>query len=1092
MTFSNFSNQDNISKKLILATINDAVESSVSWTLASNIKNLILTGTAAINGTGNSLNNKITGNSANNILNGGGGIDTLIGGAGNDILNGGGGNDILTGGLGQDQFIFNVYAPFSSTMIGQDTIKDFTIASDKIVLDKATFTSLRSVTGSGFSISSEFAIVNNDAAATNSNALIVYNKVNGKLFYNENGAGLAFGNGGLFATLTGNPSLSASDFLIKDSRQYTLTSLVQKVDEGDTITFSLKTGYVPVGTRIDYTLSGRGITSSDLLQPLSGFFVVGENGLATIQVKVNGDRKTEGSEQLVLKLNNNRASISVYINDNSQTPIPTISISRTNATLNEGEYAIFRITTENISPGTDLKYSVFGASGSSITSEDILAGKLNGVVTLDANGQANIYVPIAEDHISEGSEYLTVSIRNDVDGTDRGNVFSEPVEIIDTSTPQILGTNAADTIIGFSGIDYIFGFGSDDVIDGSDGDDYLQGHEGLDTLRGGAGNDRIYTGDNSAADTERAFFQELAYGGIGNDYIVGSNPTTGNDLQLAYTFDGGEGDDTIYGGAGFGLINGGAGNDLLIAYKGYDGNISGDAGDDVIYAGYFHGISGGPGYDRAYLLGNYDDFSRERNADESGIGMIFRSDYKRPDGGRLDYFLNDVEEVVFADGVVRKMPVPGTLWPYGDVISPTTTLNLQSTGQSVIKGIPAISFDKKWGTSFQKSAKQTLLDIGNSNVGAKIDANMSVNAGIYAYAKGGFNLGTIDTLLPTNVSIAMTRNPYEVSIHPDIDLLGGAKYQVNKPEAFFKVGLNGFLEANASVNAKAWINIPATSVNTLFGKVELTPAINAGFDKTLGLPPALTQRHSFDKALIDLNVGNPAYTKTFPYGDITAKIPLISFSNEGLNLGGGTLTGDGSDAILTTKFDLASFIADKLPIPLAYEFKQAYSTPTIAGYGASASVSAKATLLSAELIATASLVEDITVSLKGFRADLTIDGATGPQDLLLLDGSTTQFSVERGNYDLNNDGRLTIGMSLEPIVEITNYTYLDLDLDLKVSAPVLSYQASANVGGSGTSVSGSWSAFSQTFDLFNSDLPLYRETWDLGGFATQQIIPLTV
>jgi Ca2+-binding RTX toxin-like protein len=49
------------------------------------VENLTLTGTAAINGTGNAGNNVITGNGANNILNGGAGIDTLIGGLGNDI-----------------------------------------------------------------------------------------------------------------------------------------------------------------------------------------------------------------------------------------------------------------------------------------------------------------------------------------------------------------------------------------------------------------------------------------------------------------------------------------------------------------------------------------------------------------------------------------------------------------------------------------------------------------------------------------------------------------------------------------------------------------------------------------------------------------------------------------------------------------------------------------------------------------------------------------------------------------------------------------------------------------------------------------------
>src|SRR5437764_9776504 len=63
----------------------DLVNAAVSYTLGANLENLALTGSAAINGTGNALDNVITGNSAANRLNGGAGADHLIGGDGNDI-----------------------------------------------------------------------------------------------------------------------------------------------------------------------------------------------------------------------------------------------------------------------------------------------------------------------------------------------------------------------------------------------------------------------------------------------------------------------------------------------------------------------------------------------------------------------------------------------------------------------------------------------------------------------------------------------------------------------------------------------------------------------------------------------------------------------------------------------------------------------------------------------------------------------------------------------------------------------------------------------------------------------------------------------
>jgi hypothetical protein len=61
------------------------VQTALTYTLGSNVENLTLTGSSAIDGSGNTLDNVLVGNSGANKLSGGAGNDTLDGGAGTDI-----------------------------------------------------------------------------------------------------------------------------------------------------------------------------------------------------------------------------------------------------------------------------------------------------------------------------------------------------------------------------------------------------------------------------------------------------------------------------------------------------------------------------------------------------------------------------------------------------------------------------------------------------------------------------------------------------------------------------------------------------------------------------------------------------------------------------------------------------------------------------------------------------------------------------------------------------------------------------------------------------------------------------------------------
>ena len=106
---------DNVSDKVIENSGEgiDIVYSSSSFSLRSNVENLVITG-SAVRGNGNNLNNSITGNSSNNIINGGLGADTMTGGLGNDTyyVDNVGDSVIEAAGAGRDR----IYTTISYTL----------------------------------------------------------------------------------------------------------------------------------------------------------------------------------------------------------------------------------------------------------------------------------------------------------------------------------------------------------------------------------------------------------------------------------------------------------------------------------------------------------------------------------------------------------------------------------------------------------------------------------------------------------------------------------------------------------------------------------------------------------------------------------------------------------------------------------------------------------------------------------------------------------------------------------------------------------------------------------------------------------------
>ncbi|QFU15727.1 calcium-binding protein [Microvirga thermotolerans] len=154
--------------------------------------------------TGGDQDDVLDGLGGNDYLDGGAGNDRMTGGLGNDTLAGGLGKDVLTGGAGADVFVFNaVVAKTKNTNI--DRIVDFRPVDDTVHLENAVFRKLKAGTlkKDAFHIGTK---------AHDASDRIVYNKTNGKLYYDEDGSGAK--QAIHFATLSAKLKLAANDFFV--------------------------------------------------------------------------------------------------------------------------------------------------------------------------------------------------------------------------------------------------------------------------------------------------------------------------------------------------------------------------------------------------------------------------------------------------------------------------------------------------------------------------------------------------------------------------------------------------------------------------------------------------------------------------------------------------------------------------------------------------------------------------------------------------------------------------------------------------------------------------------------------------------------
>ncbi len=181
----------------------------------------------------------------------------------------------------------------------------------------------------------------------------------------------------------------------------------------------------------------------------------------------------------------------------------------------------------------------------------------------------------------------------------------------DVGNDTLSGGDDSDRMFGGDGDDVLSGDAGDDLLvgeaeDGSGfGNDFLQGGTGADRLEGGPRDDELYGNDGS---------DEL-FGGTGNDLLVGGSAVRTSPLFAnlqpspdlgSHFFDGGSGNDLIYGTAGIDVVVDLAGLNIVETYESGDAITLG-AGDDRVFSGDGEDtVDAGDGDNRVFTGSGFD------------------------------------------------------------------------------------------------------------------------------------------------------------------------------------------------------------------------------------------------------------------------------------------------------------------------------------------------------------------------------------------------------------------------------------------------------------------------------------------------------
>lgn len=564
----------------------DTVNSSITYTIGQNFENLMLTGTANLNGYGNDSDNAITGNDGNNILDGGDGKDTIIGGLGKDTM---------IGGAGDDTYIVENTGDKITEIDGEgtkdqvdSTALNYTLSGN---IEIFNLNGKEDINGTG-----DFS---NNSITGNSGKNIIYGMDGNDTILGLDGNDTIFGGNGN-DTLDGGLGVDNIDGGEGDDTICIDEVLeVSKVRGGG--------GIDTVETMVSFTLNNSSdienitlkgsekinATGNDLNNKITGNSSANiiDSGFGSDTINGGGGGDTiifrEGYT-LIIEGAGDADTLLSYATDytNSGSGVKNIALASTGVSIHDGDSATNMIgnAQANTISGGKGDDTITGGGGA----DDLIGGEGNDVYIINTVDFALATIteayqakPVKKEDLKLNEDTAWAYVNNYTLADNVDNLIIKGI-----SNFSGYGNTIDNSITGNTGKNYLFG---------ADGDDTLDGGGGFDTLEGGTGNDTyivdnlgleiVETSGNGIDEIKTKFnsfdLSDVMYSAIENLTLAGENVGNGSGNNNDNKITGNAKANILFGLLGNDTLDGGGGKDTLVGGLGDDTYLIADLNTDI-------------------------------------------------------------------------------------------------------------------------------------------------------------------------------------------------------------------------------------------------------------------------------------------------------------------------------------------------------------------------------------------------------------------------------------------------------------------------------------------------------------------------------